>query len=135
MADPAIGTRRADRWLPGRNGRRGVALALVLGATTALAACDLLPAKSPGERLWRQRCGECHGRDGAGNTPRFMGNYRADLLDETWEHGSDPGSWAVVIREGVFGQMPANEELTQAEVDALVEHLRELRRQSSGTRG
>ena len=43
------------------------------------------------------------------------------------EVSGEPGSWAVVIREGVFGSMPANPDLTREQVAALVQHLRELR--------
>ena len=111
-----------------RNGR--LAAAAVVAAVVAaagLAGCDLIPARSPGARLWRQRCAECHGITGNGSTPRYMGNVKADLLDDQWEHGGEPGSWAVVIREGVFGSMPANPDLTREQVAALVQHLRELR--------
>ena len=116
--------------------RAAAAVALLAGAAIGLAGCDeLMPARSAGEKLWRQRCAECHGRDGSGDTPRFMGNYKADLLDDTWEHGGDEGSWEMVIRDGVFGSMPANEELTPDQLQALVDYLRQLRLERSGTRG
>ena len=100
----------------------------VAAAGLGLAGCDtLLPKRSEGEKLWRQRCSQCHGVGGDGNTPQYMGNHAADLTDETWEHGSDPGSWAVTIREGVFGSMPANPDLSREQVAALVDHLRQLR--------
>jgi mono/diheme cytochrome c family protein len=103
-------------------------LTVVLSAAVALAGCDtLFPKRSEGEKLWRERCSECHGIDGRGNTPRYMGNYQADLSDDIWSHGSDPGSWAVTIREGVFGTMPANPDLSREQVAALVQYLRELR--------
>ena len=104
-----------------------VALALA-AAGLALAGCDtLLPKRSEGEKLWRQRCSECHGIAGDGNTPQYMGNVAADLTDDSWQQGSDPGSWAVTIREGVFGNMPANPDLSRQQVAALVDHLRQLR--------
>ena len=99
------------------------------------AGCDLLPKRSVGEQLWRDRCAECHGLDGAGNTPRYMGNAKADLLDDSWEHGREPGSWGVVIREGVFGSMPANPDLNHEQVRALVEYLRQLRGEAQPARG
>ena len=113
-----------------------LAVALVAAAAIALAACDqLMPARSEGEKLWRQRCSECHATNGSGDTPRYMGNPRADLLDETWEHGGDPGSWEMVTRDGVFGTMPGNPDLNHKQMKALMEHLRQLRQTSSGTRG
>jgi mono/diheme cytochrome c family protein len=98
-------------------------------ATALLAGCQWIPipGRSEGERLWRARCSECHAYDGSGNTPKYMGDYKADLLDDSWQHGGDPGSWGVVIREGIFGSMPANHDLTREQVDALVHHLRRLR--------
>lgn len=109
---------------------------LLLAACLAAAGCDqLMPQRTPGEALWRKRCAECHGLDGAGNTPRYMGNPSADLIDDNWRHGGEEGSWEVVIREGVFGQMPANEDLTPEQVRDLVRHLKELRRLGTGTRG
>jgi cytochrome c oxidase cbb3-type subunit 3 len=102
-------------------------VALVAGSLL-LASCDaLFPKRSAGESLWRSRCASCHGYDGRGNTPQYMGNYKADLIDDTWYHGGDPGSWAVVIREGVFGSMPANPDLDDEQVKALVHYLRQLR--------
>jgi mono/diheme cytochrome c family protein len=114
---------------PGPRRSRDAACAGLALVPLALAAlgCDLLPQRPLGERLWRKRCAECHGQDGSGNTPRYMGITEADLLDDSWEHGREPGSWEVVIREGVFGSMPANPDLTREEVLALVHYLRQLR--------
>ena len=103
-------------------------IALVGALSLALAGCDtLFPKRSEGEKLWRDRCAQCHGVTGNGNTPQYMGNYKADLTDDSWSHGGEPGSWAVVIRQGVFGSMPANPDLSRQQVRALVDYLRVLR--------
>jgi mono/diheme cytochrome c family protein len=103
-------------------------VALVAAGSIALAGCDtIFPKRSEGEKLWRDRCAGCHGIDAKGNTPQYMGTYSADLTDDSWKHGSEPGSWAVVIRQGVFGDMPANPDLSRQQVQALVDYIRVLR--------
>lgn len=103
--------------------RRAWVLALLPG----LAACDLL-ARSPGEKIWRSRCAECHGLDASGNTPRYLGREWADLTDDSWRrYGGDDAALESVIREGIFGEMPAGAELSASEMRALLDHLHKLR--------
>lgn len=98
------------------------ALALLAGA------CDEWFVRSPGERLWRKHCASCHGLDASGNTPRQMGNSWADLRDNSWRHfGGEDEQLEMAIRQGIFGEMPAHDELTHEEVRALISHLRVLR--------
>lgn len=102
-------------------------LALLPLAPVALAGCGAFAPKSEGEKLWRRLCSECHGLDGAGNTPRYMGNPNADLRDGHWKFGGDRYSVETVVRDGIFGLMPANESLTAAEMTQLLDYLYELR--------
>jgi mono/diheme cytochrome c family protein len=114
------GTRLARTFAP-------LTLAALIAAALAAAGCDLIPQRSAGEKLWRNRCAECHGLGGAGNTPRYMGKIYADLLDDSWRSGSDSIAIADVIRNGVFGEMPAFDQLTEEEIRLLVTYIRELR--------
>jgi mono/diheme cytochrome c family protein len=112
-------------------------LALLVPLLAALAglgsACsELFPRRTEGEKLYRRLCARCHGYDGAGNTPRYMGNTWADLTDDSWRHGGDAGAMEIVVREGVFGEMPANPELTREEMRQLLDYLQTLRRRSTG---
>lgn len=113
----------AERTLP--------AAALIAPALIALAlvtaACGLVPERSPGEKLWRKYCTECHGLQGNGNTPRYMGKPYADLIDDTWRVGGDEYSLAESIRSGFFGEMPAFDHLSDKEIGTLVTYVRELR--------
>lgn len=110
---------RTPPWL-----RAALAAALAL----ALSGCDeVFPHRSEGEKLYRKLCTECHGVDAAGNTPRYMGNAWADLRDDLWRNGGDPVSMEYTVRNGIFGQMPANPELTRDEIRAIVDHVRVLR--------
>jgi len=106
--------------------RRAALLLLPALALTA-AGCEVFAPKDPGERIFRRFCSECHGVDGRGNTPRFMGNAWADLADNSWREYGDDNSLETVIREGVFGKMPARNELTSEEMRALLTYLRKLR--------
>jgi mono/diheme cytochrome c family protein len=108
----------------------GVLLATVAIGFVSLVACqrfEMLLADSEGQRLWIQYCQRCHGYDGAGNTPQCMGNPRADLLDDYWVNGGDRTGIEQVIQAGVFGEMPAFEDLSPDELKALVLYIRELR--------
>lgn len=103
--------------------------AAVSVAALSLAACDVIfPHYSEGEKLYRDNCAECHGVDGSGNTPLYLGNGYADLLDNNWKSGGDPGSLANSIRNGVFGQMPGfDRKLTDAQIRLITEYIRVLR--------
>jgi len=104
-------------------GAAGLAAALALAAT----GCNPFASRSLGERVWRDRCASCHGIDARGNTPRYMGNPYADLTDGLWRNEGDPDSVAEVVRNGVFGEMPANDDLTREEMAALLTWLYGLR--------
>ena len=100
----------------------------------AVAALCLAPVlagcvqRSPGETLYRKHCADCHGIDGSGNTPRYMGNQWANLLDDSWQDAAgDEYSLARVVREGVFAKMPGNAELSDAEVREIVGWVFHLR--------
>jgi mono/diheme cytochrome c family protein len=118
----------------GRHCRRGgtslpllALVALVALAALSASACELFEPKDPGERVFRKLCASCHGVDGRGNTARYMSNEWADLSDESWKGYGDDGSLETIIREGIFGKMPAHDEISREEMRALLAYLRELR--------
>jgi mono/diheme cytochrome c family protein len=109
--------------------RTGLAIAAALAASSLLACDTLMPKRSPGESLYRQRCAQCHGVDGAGNMPRVIGNPYADLTDGVWRQGGDRYTIQNVIHEGVFGKMPGNPDLEPEERRQLADHVLSLRRE------
>jgi mono/diheme cytochrome c family protein len=104
----------------------------VLLAVVVLAGCedvlDRFSNRPPDEKLWRKHCAKCHGVDGSGNTPAYMGNSYADLTDNVWKEGGSEYAIRRVVREGVFGEMPGfKQQLTDKELDQLVGYVRKLR--------
>jgi mono/diheme cytochrome c family protein len=113
---------------------RYLLFSLTLAAIMATAGCDRLLHRSPGESLWREHCAKCHGLDGNGNTPGYMGETFADLRDDLWQAGGNDGAMEGVIRSGVFGKMPGYPQLTPEEVRAILDYIHVLRGEStSGT--
>ncbi len=110
---------------------RLLVFATLLGAALLATACDSVEdffvKRPPGEKLYRKLCAECHGLDGAGNTPRGMGNPNNDLTDPFWKYGGDSGSIERIVREGVFGEMPAHPELSGEQLRTVVDHVLKLR--------
>jgi mono/diheme cytochrome c family protein len=105
-----------------------------LPARLSIATISILPLvagcveRSPGEKLYRKHCANCHGVDGSGNTPRYMGNQWANLIDDSWQNAAgDEYSLARVVREGVFAKMPGNAELSDDEVREIVGWVLQLR--------
>lgn len=82
--------------------------------------------RSLGESTWRRSCAECHGVDGAGNTPGYMGETYADLTDDLWRAGGNDGAMEAVVMGGVFGKMPPTR-LTAEELRAVIAYIHELR--------
>lgn len=84
-------------------------------------ACTSDP--DPGARVWRKKCGACHGPDGAGRTRFAEGRPFADLTDGRWKHG--PGREAVrrLVADGdpASTMPPFTGRLTPEEIDAVVD--------------
>jgi mono/diheme cytochrome c family protein len=114
---------------------RYLLFALTLTTAAALAGCDSLPfpRRSQGEKVWRKHCAQCHGINGSGDTPGYMGQPYADLRDDVSRAGNNDGSMESVIRDGVFGKMPGFPQLTPEEVRAVIDHIHVLR--GEGTSG
>jgi len=136
--NPFAGLRRSRQSLRSHRSHRSLrsfrslrsllSLGLLLPALAlATSGCGLVGPKDPGERVYRRHCATCHGVDGRGNTARYMSEEFADLTDNSWRNYGDDGTIETVIREGIFGKMPARDNLTREEMRALLGYLRKLR--------
>jgi len=81
-------------------------------------------------------CVQCHGPDGRGGGPlaRSMAVAPQDLTDPAWQQATDDATIAKAIvgggaALGKSGAMPAHPSLSPAQVSALVDKIRGLRRQ------
>jgi len=108
-----------------RNGCRWLALIILV---VFLGACsELFPKRTPGEKLYRKHCADCHGVDGSGHTVRSMGDPNANLLDERWRHAGDAAGMETVINQALVFEHPTFDELGREEVKQIVDHVFYLR--------
>jgi high-affinity iron transporter len=83
-------------------------------------------ALNEGASLYETHCAVCHGAtgDGSGQVPS-----QVDFTSRHWQQYRSDADIRGAIRGGVEGTaMPAFSALSDEQVDALVAHLRELRR-------
>jgi mono/diheme cytochrome c family protein len=134
--------RRCGSPTPGRPNARtcdGAPDGIGVGATLLLAACtgsdgDGAPASAPftgsdGATLYAQACASCHGLDlrGTNEGPPFL-----DAIYRPGHHADV--SFHLAVRSGArahhwsFGNMPPIEGLTDEQIAAIVEFVREQQR-------
>lgn len=89
---------------------------LVLLITVLLTGCR--ETLTEGSDIYVRKCSACHGVDLAGGVgePLDAGSQHATLSDLEYR---------TVIREGT-NDMPANGDLTDQQVDALIEYIRQV---------
>ena len=104
------------------------------GDGDALVAIDL-PASltetaQMGQRAFEAKCTACHGENAVGRDG--MGPPLVHIIYEPSHHGDE--SFQLAVAQGVrahhwrFGNMPAVEGLTRADVSAIIAYIRELQR-------
>jgi cytochrome c oxidase cbb3-type subunit 3 len=77
--------------------------------------------------LWAMRCASCHGESGQGNGPgRPPGAALPDFTQAAWQAQRTDAQLVQVITKG-RNMMPAfGDEITEAGIDVLVQHIRSL---------
>jgi cytochrome c6 len=95
-----------------------LATLLPIAATTAFAASD-------GAAVYKAKCASCHGADGSGQTAMGKSLKLRDLGSADVQKQTDKELYTLTA-DGK-GKMPAYKgKLTEAEINALVAHMRTL---------
>ena len=92
---------------------------VTLALAAALSGCSQTDQNTlDGAALFANQCSQCHGAQGGGGVgPRIGAGGRASLLSDE--------EIAAIIRSGP-GVMPSFDGLTEAQVAAVIDHLRVL---------
>jgi len=90
-----------------------------------------------GKKLYASNCASCHGETGLGDgrAGKTLAPPPANLVDETWIHGSTDGEIFLVIRDGVkdTGMKPFGSKMTAHQLWDVVNFLRSIGPDSSKT--
>ena len=78
-----------------------------------------------GAALWAQNCASCHGKDGSGNTT--MGK-KLGVKDYSKSQSFSDAEAANVIKNGKGKMKSYKDKLSDADVKALVAHIRSLKK-------
>jgi cytochrome c551/c552 len=107
-----------------------ICMLLVICHCTTAAAAD---GSAAGEKIFQSRCFVCHGRDGRGSGPASQGLAQKpqDLTDSSWQRSVSDDQIKTVIRAGgaimgKSGAMPPNPDLTNQDINSLLEYVRHL---------
>jgi len=105
-----------------------------LGLLLTLVVCscsEVFPKRSPGEKVYRKHCSECHGVDGAGETIRSMGHDKTNLLDESWRYAMGASGIEMVLTQDLVFEHPTfSERLSPQEIKEVGRYIRTLRSRS-----
>jgi len=105
-------------------------LSAISYSTTVGASAD---RGGTGQKIFETRCFVCHGRDGRGSGPASQGLSQKpqDLTDPSWQRSVTDDQIRTVIRAGgaivgKSGAMPPNPDLTNDDLNSLVDYVRHL---------
>ena len=94
---------------------------------------DTSQVASEGDEVFETRCFVCHGREGKGDGPASsgLGASPRDFSNQAWQASTSDDRIRTVIRNGaqsVGGStaMPPNPDLTDAQIQTLVQFIRSL---------
>ena len=100
-------------------------LFVVLVTALVLIAAPVAFAAADGAAIYKTKCASCHGADGSGQTPMGKSMKLRDLRSPEVQKQTDQELYKVTA-DGK-GKMPAYKgKLTEAEINALVAHMRAM---------
>ena len=108
---------------------------MMLAAAFAIASAPAFAADKKIERLWKAKCGSCHGSDGKGDTEKGKKMKLGDLTSAEWQKKTTDADITKLINEGmksdkdgVKKEMDAYADLTAEQKTGLVAFIRELKK-------
>lgn len=105
---------------------RFVLVAAVLILLAAYPVVVTAATTSDGPALYKSKCALCHGADGSGQTPVAKSMKIRDLRSDEVQKQTDLELTKII--SGGKGKMPAfGQKLTNADVGALIAHIRTLK--------
>ena len=102
---------------------------IALAAAAAFVAAPAY-ADDPAADIWTAKCKSCHGADGKADTRQGRQHKIDDMSDPGWQERHSDDQIRKVISEGVpdTKMKPYKDKLSAAEIDALVKHIRSLKK-------
>jgi mono/diheme cytochrome c family protein len=103
----------------------------------AFLALPLVASADPAtERLWKAKCGSCHGADGKGQTDQGKKMAVADMTTAAWQSGITDDKIKAAISDGVKREKGGVKQemdgykakLQPPQIDALTAHIRSLKK-------
>jgi mono/diheme cytochrome c family protein len=103
----------------------------------AFLALPLVASADPAtERLWKAKCGSCHGADGKGQTDQGKKMAVSDMTTAAWQSGITDDKIKAAISDGVKREKGGVKQemdgykakLQPAQIDALTAHIRTLKK-------
>ena len=77
--------------------------------------------------LFNSQCAKCHGRDGRAKTKQGKQTHTRDITSGEWQNDVSDERIFNSISRGK-GKMPAFKKLSDAQIDSLVNYVRQLRK-------
>ena len=108
---------------------------VTLIAALTLVAAPAFAVDKKIERLWKAKCGSCHGADGKGETEKGKKMKTGDLSTAEWQkQATDEGMLKAINegvkleKDGVKKEMDAYNELTDEQKTGLLTFMRGLKK-------